>query len=385
MGIRNLRNNYCTSEENLSKLKAIQTIEKISESVTALDFQNVDLTQTAFYILMKQCSSLKKLFMEDVKFEKKLGIAEPPKISLEELVLSYPESINLEVFSEMNIQSKTIFLNCGFRISDENLPLIGNFLAQQENLESLGIRTHNKNQCNILFNILVTSMAHITSIKHLSFILDDDFHKTYQEIRYVDLAIVNKFLEMNKYSLKSLELQTSSIPAETFHILIKHMTVEKLTIRTDYLPDAFICSETNTHLKTLIIDRPLGDEYEFIFKAFPAIEYLSIEACNNISETLFKMSRYMKSVKCFRCPTIHYDDSTEVCLPSLRVLSTRIYLSQQTTQLTGNRNLLTTNPTIETLVIRPLYCVTNRLNHEILDGSTRNLTNLKRLFICEDI
>lgn len=362
-----ISNRICTSAY---VLKSIQTIASISESVTALDLQCVDLTQTAFFNLMKQCLNLKKLSMYDVEIEKELEVAEPLKILLEELVVLDPTRNNLKVFSKMNLQSKKILIFCECRI--------GNFLSKQEKLESLGIETSSRKQKDVLLNDIATSMTNITSIKHLSLIFDTEFES--YELGMNGINCINKFLELNKNSLKSLELETRSIPAETYQIMINHLKLEKLIIDTKNSPGAINCSVTNTHLKTLIVRRSLKKEQESIFKAFPAIEYLSIrESSENVSKKLFRNANNLKSVKYLKCPSIKYHDSKAVCLPSLRAISTSIDFGFQPD---GISNLLTTNPTIETLVLNTFEDFV--YDFECFDEITRYLTNLKRLFINDE-
>lgn len=370
-----------------NSLNAIRTIGSISENVTFLDLNSITLRTEAFCKLLEQCKSLKKLYMNGVRIFDQLALessATFPEISLDSLILLSPFSVDqLDALSHINLQSKKIFIECGVRDYDDgDLPRIGNFLGKQKNLQSLGIKFCSREQRDVVLDNLLTSM--ITSLQHLLLILE----KPVSDNDKVNLDNVNKFIEMNKNSLKSLEIECPSIPAETYETLIKHLKLEKLNISTENYPRSITFSSPNFHLKTLIFVifhnvEELQQEHGYFFKAFPSIENLSIANCSNdLNEFLSSFGHNLKSVKNLSClfPFIMRRDAPIAQLPSLRSMSTFIFSNESLESL---KNVLSANPTIETLSITSK--ISSSLNYKSLDEITSKLTNLKRLFISQDV
>lgn len=184
----------------------IKLLKPLSENVTVLSLQCLKLTEAAFIKLISQFKSLKKLSMIMVEIadgcETMDPIAELSRRSLDTLFLMNRLSDNLKLFRHTTtLQSERIFITFVRDDNMINLRLVGNFLAKQQNLISLGIKIRNEAQRKILFNNLVTSMKCNTNIQHFS------LHLSEQEYLYVVGPIVKmkgviKFLEMNKNSLK---------------------------------------------------------------------------------------------------------------------------------------------------------------------------------------
>jgi hypothetical protein len=254
---------------------------------------------------------------------------------------------------DLNLQSKKIFMKSGLMSSqwppqedEEYLSLIGSFLGRKENLRSLGIEINIEGQRNILFQYLVVSMQDVTNIEHLSLLLDFEY---LSEI--VRMDSVNTFIQMNKNSLKSMELKHYFFPDEIFETLIFDLKLKKLILEVfEYSISAGLNSLYN-HMKTLIVKQPLHDN-GLLFKAFPSIEYLSLEVRDaEINENLVNISKSLKSVKYLKLPLIP-DDAPQVQIPSLRVFSTGVYgyypYSKYPPQaLKSTLNFLNSNQSIE--------------------------------------
>lgn len=370
---------------------SLEYVKMISQNIKELKLHYVEFdSNETFYDLLKSLPNLKMLLTQNITCKSYGNAIDPVSstIYLDLLILSCFDS---NLLSSERIQSQKILLYSHY---EDDPKLIGKFLAEQENLKTFGVKTYGIDHRVRLFQAFASNdnQNKINKLESLAITFDEEHPREEGDVESMEDVL--KFIEQNRNTLKAFEmnLDWNSIPNEIYKELIQNFNLKKLNINANSFPSGIPNLIPNVYLKTLILKSYDFDPetLDFLFKSYPSVEDLYINIANEgisleideeydrreiqlPSEVLILIEKNLKSLRNLRI-YCELPNDLKISIPTLRGFTTKT----RRNNLESLKNFIQSNKLIETIV---LDCALRPINHEELDQLTKNLPNLKRLFI----